>query len=236
MNKSMLKRVYLVSISLVLLTALLGISVMPVSAETPTQVKFETPYNPGDKGTYFDIVLDPSGDKEEVAGFCIQQHVSFNWTTYNAKLYNFFGGDPVPPGTTESIIRAIAYIINNVPEGAAWYDIQWAIWYFTDGTECPDDVVVASNYPPYNSSHQTYIDQMIQGAINHPTYSPPSGARNPIFVYVSGDVQLTFFWDYTIPPPVPELPAGLLLGFGIICLGGIGWFGYHKRSSRVSAG
>jgi hypothetical protein len=65
-----------------------------------------------------------------------------------------------------------------------------------------------NDYPPYRTS---------------PEYSEYR-QYNPGGLIFALDIQ-------SVDPPVPEMPAGALLGLGLVFVGGIGWLGYRKSRS-----
>jgi hypothetical protein len=177
------------------------------------------------------------------------------YSYYPAKLYDYFGRyydqyldyeylpkavqinppryDPIFGNTGEHIINwnAVAYIINHKATGSTWIEVQFAIWYFTDG------IVLSTDLNPYNvslSNVQSMIDAASLPANKHfnPVTDPTYKIR-PIICFVDESTQ-PFFFEYEghVPSyPTPELPAVVLLGLG---LAGIGGFIVSKRRTKAS--
>jgi hypothetical protein len=232
-TKTILKKWHLLAVTMILLIASLGILSMPVSADSPPppipitgNLVVGTTYGPGTQGTYIDIMINGGPG---LSGWCVD-HVNtiYVGTTYPATIYDYFGQyypdyvSTLPPSVQAINWYAVAYIINN--KIGSWADVQNALWFFTDnipyvpGSNTAAMVLAAQNY--LNSHQGVYI--------------PVTDQFKPMICYISGS-QLIFF-EYQISgpnPPVPELPAGLLFGMGLLGLGG---FITIKRHTRAVAG
>jgi hypothetical protein len=129
--------------------------------------------------------------------------------------------------------------------------IQAALWYFSDGdtdfacfTPSHGSFTTYETHPPQVLPQDrldalalvTAANLYLTNPANRGVFVPQNGDITPIICYVNNSTQPLYF-EYKIGsgpiPPLPELPAGVLLGLGLVGLGGAGWFGYRK--SRTAA-
>ena len=79
------------------------------------------------------------------------------------------------------------------------------------------------------------IAMIADAEVNGTGFVPGAADWKPIICYVSGAQVVFFQWKVTgpPPPPLPELPAGILLGLGLVGLVGFGYFN-HKKNQATS--
>ncbi len=228
----------------------------PPPTPVPTQIEVtccpdNVPLSPGSLGTTFDIEVlgqvPPEPDLKK--GWCASLYVNIPLndcvpTPYTATLYDYFGRyyssylsylpdavktNPGYLGSPPSTInwKAISYIINN--KMGNWADVQYAIYYFSDGYNLPSPLTPGQIAKGVNAAN---VSSMISAAQANPAFIPGEDQLRPIICYVPGKQCLFFEYQGSIPAyPTPELPAGVLLSAGLI---GIGCFIYLKRRSMTT--
>ena len=202
-----------------------GVSSVGVSAEAPPVVHTLSfvATNNVDGTSYAYITFDNTAF---LKGWCVQPGTDITFgQTYQADVYDYFGiyypdhldALPASFSTPDWQVKwhEIAFLLNNVPAGANWMDEQFAIWAIVTG-DIPDADALPLSYSMY------------QDAItNGQTFVPSENNQlKPVICYGYDNshnlVQLMFFeyQNITPVPPLPELPAGVLLGVGLAALGG----------------
>jgi Putative Ig domain len=254
MLKTLFNKWYLVAAATVLTITGLGISSIPVTADAPAPVYTGNlvvggQYTPGILGTEMDIMINGGPD---LPGWCVNETVDIYVNQrYTADLYNYldyFGESyPANVGSLPSAITtntatgttinwpAVAYIINNKAAGWNWYDVQKALWYFSDG----DTTGLTANAQTMVSAAQTYL------SAHNGVYIPGSGQLEPIICYAldSSPLQIIFY-EYTVPTPpivfntqsLPGVTGGIQYSQTISASGGTGNFSWAIASGALPAG
>jgi hypothetical protein len=128
-------------------------------------------------------------------------------TTLDSELAAL-GYPPTDVTASQTEWNAINYIINN--KAGTYWDIQCALWYFIGGPESS----LGAGYPPFPTGQDLiYYNQMVNGAIANPNYTPQCG--NVIAVVLAappGGGNPTALTQLTIieVPYVPTLTGGSL--------------------------
>src|SRR5208283_1860545 len=201
--KGLVKRWYLLAVSLILILSAVGLSATEVLAAAPPTPPLVTFQVLSGTTTYLNIEVGST----TVPGWCadLNNEISLN-TPYTGTPYNYFAYYPsyfssLPSKITTGINwYAIDYILNN-DTGATMADIQEAIWSFTPSGPIPNGFHPASPEAILlENAATTYL------AANGGVFVPASGQLGIIIYYVSDSTQLIFD-PYTIPtPPPPPLP------------------------------
>ena len=271
--KTLTKKWYLLTFSVVLLIAMLGISATAVAAADPPQpvnslVKCYFGNNGTGTNSYVDVTLNGGqGYGAPLSSWCANEHININvGQEYVTQIYDYFGSyypDYInPPYLPPSVITnaytgtpinwfGIAYILNHKTIAgieASPDAVQAALWYYSDG-DTSFSCFTNGSFTAYPTHPPLVLPQDQEQAIaliaaaeaylaaNGNVYIPGPGEIKPMVCYIDVGTQLLIF-EYRndiSSPPLPELPAGALLGLGLLGLGGVGWFGYRKsRASTTS--
>jgi hypothetical protein len=227
--KGLVKKWYLLAVSLILILSAVGLSateVLAAAPPTPPLVSFQVLAG---TTSYLNIEVGST----TVPGWCadLNNKITFG-TPYTGTPYNYFAYYPsyfssLPPKVTTGINWfAIDYILNN-DTGAGMADIQEAIWSFTpSGPPEPGFTPPSAIALALENAATTYL------AGHGGVFVPASGQIGIVIYYVNDSTQLIFD-PYIIvtppPPPLPEMSTFVLFGIGLAGLGGLGWLRFRKN-------
>jgi hypothetical protein len=228
--KGLVKKWYLLAVSLILILSAVGLSateVLAAAPPTPPTVNFTVTLG---TTSYLNINVGSS----TVPGWCADLNHDISLShTYTGRPYNYFADyypsyvSSLPTKVTAGINWcAIDYILNN-DAGATMADIQEAIWSFTPSGPIP------SGFHPASAKALALENAATTYLAGHSGVFVPASGQVGIIIYYVNDCTQLIFDPYTIPtpppPPLPEMSTFVLFGIGLAGLGGFGWLRFRKN-------
>jgi hypothetical protein len=228
--KGLVKKWYLLAVSLILILSAVGLSateVLAAAPPTPPTVNFTVTLG---TTSYLNINVGSS----TVPGWCADLNHDISLShTYTGRPYNYFADyypsyvSSLPTKVTAGINwYAIDYILNN-DAGATMADIQEAIWSFTPSGPIP------SGFHPASAKALALENAATTYLAGHSGVFVPASGQVGIIIYYVNDCTQLIFDPYTIPtpppPPLPEMSTFVLFGIGLAGLGGFGWLRFRKN-------
>jgi hypothetical protein len=218
MKKMLLsKKWILLAVTVIMLVASLVIPAAVLA--TGTDWEIHGPWS--SQGTYVDVMVNGG---PALPGWCVSSAYITPGDHYNATVYDIFGDYYPDLSSLPTCVKnvdwcAVSYIINH-KDGYTKYQIQDAIWHFTN----------AGSSNALSNAAEAYF------AANG-CYIPGCNEIKPMVGFIACDIQLTFY-EAPVPctPPIPEMPAGALFGMGLGVMGlmGLGgWYGVRKNHPKV---
>ncbi|MFX1535402.1 MAG: hypothetical protein ACFFDI_14345 [Promethearchaeota archaeon] len=146
--------------------------------------------SPGENNTYFDLQISGVGEGYNIIdgvwpAWCADSHIFiYYYTVYEPDVRSSLDpdlGEKCEHCTDDEQWNYVNYILNHKHPEAEWWEIQAAIWYFTD-----DD-------PDYNGWRTEIADLMIADALeNGADFHPQVGQLGAVILDNGPDVQLVF--------------------------------------------
>jgi hypothetical protein len=228
--KGLVKKWYLLAVSLILIISAVGLSATEVLAAAPPTPPLVSFIVLNGTTSYLNIEVGST----TVPGWCADLNNKITLgAPYTGRPYNYFADyypsyvSSLPTKVTAGINWcAIDYILNN-DAGATMADIQEAIWSFTPSGPIP------SGFHPASAKALALENAATTYLAGHSGVFVPASGQVGIIIYYVNDCTQLIFDPYTIPtpppPPLPEMSTFVLFGIGLAGLGGFGWLRFRKN-------